>query len=379
MLKFLYKYRLFFIACCVSSCDCGGGGTGGRTPTVSNPVTIPYHTPLYANSGETVKFFLTRKNEDIIETVTLYEQTQAFNSVTRQFDDPSPEVSLQTWVSPTVFPLEFDKSAPYPDQMMVTYIFEVKPENNASYRQRVSFATRGYPFVHSPIPVYATSDNDHAINITFLPDHDIIADIPRFINSVGADLTDGIFKEPYLQRLSGSYNFFVYITEAGVASRIPGTPHQLPLDLSDVINTSFIDVFSIIHPDELSWIDSYYELSKPTIGAGMSEKGTLLHELGHALYGLSDEYAPGGGHNYDPNKPNNWRNSADAAGYAPSVGLSTSDVNAIDGSTEWFKLCPDEYCQMRYGGDEIAHFDEPCKWGIYYTHYHRINGTWPVH
>jgi hypothetical protein len=143
----------------------------------------------------------------------------------------------------------------------------------------------------------------------------------------------------------------------------------------------------ILHSDTfdggLHYLDATY-LDYNISSSGFCEKGTLVHEFGHSLYGLADEYANRGGNFNNPDKPNNWPTQANAAAVASFYGKTSADaVNFIPagwGYSYWV-LCEGSStaCQMFRSGMVPIEFDTPCQWAIYATHYKKEHGTYPSH
>ena len=103
-----------------------------------------------------------------------------------------------------------------------------------------------------------------------------------------------------------------------------------------------------------------------------------MHEGGHVLYYLDDEYKCGTHWQYQfiPEAPNNWNSLTSAQAAAPSYGLSNSNIselNAVDRDPSctppppgYFILCPNEGCQMGMTGLHITPYGKPCQHAIYY-------------
>ncbi len=109
------------------------------------------------------------------------------------------------------------------------------------------------------------------------------------------------------------------------------------------------------------------EFRDHTIGTLFSteqqNRGTMLHEAGHALFGLADEYR-GGGHWEAQILPNNWRNRKDARNDAPQRHKQPQDVKRVQ--RDVFKIC-DNNGQMNNSGVTITGYDLPCRDRVKFT------------
>jgi hypothetical protein len=83
----------------------------------------------------------------------------------------------------------------------------------------------------------------------------------------------------------------------------------------------------------------------------------MMHEGGHSMFNLADEYASGV-HWQAEDYPNNWSTLASAQADAPNRHKSAADAVQM-GTSGWYKIC-DENCQMKLSGLNLSHYDLPC-------------------
>jgi hypothetical protein len=113
-------------------------------------------------------------------------------------------------------------------------------------------------------------------------------------------------------------------------------------------------------------LDDHTDVDKNLCSTEKNERGTMLHEAGHALFGLADEYSSGD-HWQLLDLPNNWLVHKQARTDAPNRNKAKGDVERVTHGV--WKICdkPNDNCQMRKAGSTITGFDEPCIHRVYYT------------
>ena len=323
------------------------------------PETFVIHSPIYPTGSNNVTLTC-RKISGDVENVKLYVMVSNVSS-TGVLSSSSPETLVQEWSSPTM-PVSYTKSGGYGTNKLVKYRFVVKG-NDKTYTHTVSFATRPYPVANQAIPVYCVGDKDKVMNLVFIPDSDIDV-MDTFYTAVQLDITDAFQKEDWLRRFRKSHNFYINPVTGHAHDYDTGEPHDKPSNWS---NLSFAQGKVILHKTVL----------RDFAGGGVFSteyfnRGTILHESGHGLYGMADEYS-GGSHWQAEEKPNNFTSLANAQNYAPNVGLQSSDANKI-GTDNFWELCNDS-CMMDKTGLNVWPYFSPCRNRILYAITQRANGN----
>ena len=304
----MFGYPLLLFALVVlSSCE-------------KNPITIVLHEPIYPSGSEAVTYTATKVTDGSINSAKLYEQVNTINS-SGNITSTGTETLLETWSSPSG-DLTFTKPSGHGDNKLVTYRFEITtPDQSKSFT--VSYVTRPYPVADMPAPVYAQGDPDDVFDMVFIPDTDITS-LNTFYGHCRGNIKDAFFKEEHTRFWRRQYNFYIN-PERGTATdfdrRSPDMdgPHVPPSNNS---NLSFAEGKVLMHQGNLrDWA------SGPIFSSEMQNRGTIMHEAGHSLYNLKDEY-PTGTHSQLATLPNNWSSlagaQADASGYGPCK--TTSDA-----------------------------------------------------
>ncbi len=321
--------------------------------------TLPCHVPIYPANGDDVVYTLETSSSSGINKIKLFETVSTINSSGTII--PGTETLLQEWAisgSPTSYTQSFTKNGGYSTNRLVNYRFEVTNGNGSDRTHDVTFAIRPYPVTNQPAPVYVQGDVDYVFDIVFIPDTDI-TDLAIFRSHCRSMITDAMFDDHMIRFWNRQFNFYINPARGTATDydRIStdGT-HQVP---SNWANLSFAEAKVLMHQNNLR---DY--ASGGLFSTEQQNRGTMLHEGGHSLFDLADEYS-GGAHWQAAELPNNWSTLAVAQSDASGRHKSSSDARQI-GSTSWYKICADN-CQMNKSGPNHVSYDEPCDDRLIFT------------
>jgi hypothetical protein len=332
-----------------------------------SPFSIALHDPITPAPGDQVTYSLEMQGGTSPKEVRLYERTATLTLIEINLTffkfkylivTPGTDVLLNTWTSPAIGTLSYTRSAGVPATSLITYRFEIVESDNELRRHEVTYATRDYPLPESPVPAYVTGSSSNTYDIVFIPDTDI-GNLNTFRTQCRNDIREAFFDEATTRLFRHSFNFFVN-RQTGHATdydriAIDGH-HQTPSNYSSL---GFTEGRVILHQGNLR----DYAMGDGLYSSEMQNRGTILHESGHGLFSLADEYA-GGSHWQESVLPNNWTSLAGAQAAAPGVGKTASDAVQI-GTDGWYKLCVDT-CQMLTTGLVHTFYDKPCKSRVIY-------------
>ena len=333
-----------------------------------NPFTIALHDPVAPAPGDQVTYTLEMSGGSAPKEVRLYEGVTNFQVITIHFwffdfqylqKISSPEVLLKTWTNPSLGTLSYPRSTQMPASSMITYRFEVTQQDNSITRHEVTYAGRDYPITDDAVPIYVTGNTTNTYDIVYIPDTDI-TNLANFRTNCRGAIRGAFFDERTTRWFRHSHNFYMN-RQTGHATdydRINTDGyHQVPSNNSHL---SFAEGKVLMHQNNLrdyAWGNLF--------STEMQNRGTILHEGGHSLFNLADEY-DGGAHWQADVLPNNWNSKAGAEAAAPGRGKSTSDAKEI-GTSGWFKICYDT-CQMIGGGLVHRTYDSPCAQRVIYSY-----------
>jgi hypothetical protein len=337
---------------------------------------IALHDPIYpavtpqgsGTQSEMITFTLDETEVNPVALCSLYVIARSYTkaeleSPTFSFDTlpESSSTLVATWSrTGSVLKKTFPSSTPGGDVVgNIAHAQTVRGENNkvtyVSYKFRivysnppdvthtpaenveVTFVLQDYYsiFPDRPVPVYTQRDLRDAMDLLFIPaQSDAITDpldeafFSEFRTSCRSIIKDAVFQEPSIKFWRKHFNFWIN-PAAGRAmdGRCGDCCHVQPANI-DLIPTE-IEFKALLHRDvQLDFTDHCNRLfsAEMRLMNEHNEKSSFLHELGHAAFGLCDEYP--GGYNYQATDhlPNNWETRRDARHDAPLRHKSETDV-----------------------------------------------------
>ncbi|UCF70182.1 MAG: hypothetical protein JSW49_08260 [candidate division WOR-3 bacterium] len=315
--------------------------------------TMPMHDPIYPTKGADIVYSLDVWAYNGVANVKLYERVYSLDaSGSISF---GAEMLIHEWDppgTPNSTTLEYKKVGGYAANSLIRYRFLVKDKLGNTRSHHVIFAIDPFPFTAHPAPVYVQGDINHVFDVVFIPDTDI-TDMAVFRSHCRSMILDAIFAENTIDHWwNRQFNFFINPDRgtATDANRISQDGlHQKPANWA---NLSFAEVKVIMHQNDLR----DYAYGK-LFSTEQQNRGTMMHEAGHAMFHLADEY-PGGSHWQEAILPNNWATLQAAQADAPSRHKTAADAVEI-GTDGWYKIC-DDNCQMKLSGLNLSHYDLPC-------------------
>lgn len=149
--------------------------------------------------------------------------------------------------------------------------------------------------------VYAPTPIDQAMNIVFVPDEDYgdldnLTARQAFVDDIAAMMYEGYWNNNMFASNLGQFNFW-YTTATGSVDPPRGSSICPRTDYPREIRTEagFADLYLLVHQDTLR--DCRVGKKATT---EPSSFGAVVHESGHALFNLPDEYCCDGGYHHAP-------------------------------------------------------------------------------
>ncbi len=358
--------RLVYLVIVCLGLLCGMGGT--PSPEEPSPAeahfpecrTFSIHNPIYPAANEDVTYTLVEVvANNGVQSVTLYETIFSINP-DGSLGTEAPGIT-NTWHNP-ILPVSFEKKDGNISNKFIQYKFEVIDDDGNTYPNPniVGYAVRPYPpslppseaGSNQPAPVYVQGDIDQMMDVVFIRSDDI-QDMETFRDHCRLMILDGIFGDEMTRHYSRFFNFFINPL-SGIASPFPNE-HQKP---DNWHNLTFAEGHALLHLTEFTdhTHQTYFSTEQERLG-------TILHEAGHALFGLDDEYF-GGGDSYASILPNNWLSEKQANDAAPKRHKEEGDAVKVENRT--WKICDDE-CQMNQTGPTVTEYDLPCQDRVCFT------------
>jgi hypothetical protein len=211
------------------------------------------------------------------------------------------------------------QNGPYADGSFITYGATTRDiKGNAAEDRWIGFAAGAYPTPNDPIPIYVRGDPATSVDIVFVPDKDYVTFLSsslavdpnaQFKSDVERFVTQGYFVQPAVSDSRDRWNFYVTY-KPGVAVGYMVKPpagyvscqNTFPSNWTTLAAT--VDAAAFVHTRTTD-VDGnvFRDCSPPPAASGpnpfsITSSGTvstIVHETGHAVFALSDEYCCDGG------------------------------------------------------------------------------------
>ncbi|WP_433222893.1 hypothetical protein ACQP00_24700 [Dactylosporangium sp. CS-047395] len=299
------------------------------------------HSPLWPKAGD-----------DVTITIEALDGSVQVGDTVEDFSDGSPAPplvdhkkiadTLQIWVGDQAA-ADLDVSI----KSSTTFVVEDIPGGNLVYGclakadgETVFTGWRrtglGAETESPGIPVIYTGARVNSVDVVFIPDEDSYkgADDPDFQDDVANVIKGAYYGQDWFLANQNRFNFWL-ADDTGDADRVSAPTREDPGATECVLTTpknwfmyAWRDVGAILHTDnfrDCATGDSVFSAEPGSLG-------TVLHETGHAPFGLADEYCCDGGYFENPPFPNLWDSRGECQTDAPDLGRTPADCRTITDS-----------------------------------------------
>ena len=173
------------------------------------------------------------------------------------------------------------------------------------------------------IPLQLNGNPEDKIDVIFIPDTSYGGDRDAFIDDVWDAIENGYYANDAISGSRGKLNFYYLDDEADVTA-YPDCGFTPPLGSCEAFQaaTTFADSIAVLHTDDFrDW--SSTKCGRRVFCSEPTSYRTFVHESGHSLFGLKDEYCCDSHYSQNNPDPNIWenetacRNDASAEGWDP--------------------------------------------------------------
>lgn len=201
-----------------------------------------------------------------------------------------------------------------------------------------------------PVPGRSIGEHSDRFDIVFVPDNDYgsAADtdtwLPTFLDHINHQIDERLGGAAPVSGNLDKFNFY-YTRMQGIASS-----KTLPADLT--LLSTFADAYVLFHTTTFGDSTS---MGTPSIYGAEGPVGrSFIHESGHGIFGLADEYDGCGTFYFQPDPmPNIWANESLGRADATSEGWNPDDIGKFtDCQGDWWKLGTTEY--IMFDGTRFA-------------------------
>jgi hypothetical protein len=333
---------------------------------------VATHEPMHAVGGEAVTFKgsatgKVKKIELAYERYALstasdgsHVQTLADAKTTVKTCDPGGTVSS--------LDCTHTMSSAFAAGSLITYYATVTGDQGTS-TESYSFAAGDYPWPDDPIPIRLKGGTAEKLDVVFIPDTDLT--LATFRSQLDEVIEDLYFKYEPIKFWRGLYNFYYSGRQGNYEELCKFTNPPNMADLEAVADT-----VAILHQTDLRDCRSGTRMSSE-----IDYDKTLLHETGHALFDMKDEYCCDSSYSQQACVPNLYSSLANCQNDAARVGLPASNCTQLASGTEtknfWRidpSACPD-CCIMGPGQHtSTSKFLGACAKRMDWRHAHCIKG-----
>ena len=348
--------------------------------------TIPMHSPLYPSDNTDVDYELAFSSRKGIRAIALYvRESTSFNTNSGFTFSPYSATPVRSWVFANPYPLDgivqHTVANGYGRSKAIQYRFVLEDKSGFTDFHEVTFSIRPYPDNSKPIPIYCQGDPNYVFDQMYIPDEDILELIPQgmtveqkidqFYEGVSDVIRKTIHEEPTLKNLNRNFNIYTlgYFGDAELNQSVHcicGTFNGNQFNCggcntADIIGS--MESIGILHDENF---DDFVSGGSPKVfSSEVHNPQTVLHEMGHSLFDLYDEYRNNSSALYFETSPfpNNWDSFIKADNAKEAYGKTSSDIRNI--IANWHKLCEKD-CPMNSGAALYFDFDSPCAYRAIY-------------
>jgi hypothetical protein len=244
----------------------------------------------------------------------------------------------------------------FPPNSYIRYVATVVDGTTRQTTEEWFFAAGTWP-QEVPVPLWVQGPLSHRINVSFVADTDSYSIARQMLPRARALIFDGYHHNNGI-RLGKKYWQFFYWQEQGHMPDYNDCVSSCDVQLPDALTQStFSDAIGVLHTrPKRDWRAGKLFSTEPW------NQGTALHETGHAVFNLADEYAGGA---FFPDSDNTHHNvhedQSACESYSETAGFEASECQPILNTTWWRSEACENACIMHDDGDmSMPSFGRSC-------------------
>jgi hypothetical protein len=221
-------------------------------------------------------------------------------------------------------------------------------------------------------PLRIAGSTADKIDVIIIPENDYAGDMTEFVGDIQDTIINGYLRNNAIGMNRTKFNFYYLDSEADVTA-YPASGFTPPLgsceDFQDA--TSFADSLPVVHnTDFRDWSGTRCE--RRVFSSEPTSYRTFVHESGHSVFGLKDEYCCDSHYSQNDPNPNIWssrsncRNDATAMGWDPDDCTNFCPSGSGNCGSGFWDIDPD-VCIMtcsqscnRCGATGMCQFEQAC-------------------
>lgn len=262
------------------------------------------HKPLHPKNRKAVTFQSSIKESSGIKTIELhlYEYELFLNEEelpSRKKRNGGQWGKLKTWDGNglTTQSVSFTYNNGFPKFSQVEYVFKVTDVNDRVTERIASFDAGTSPWPTDKILLYSASraDLSQTFNLCLFPDTDFEGDWNAFLEDSHKMIFEGFHQSNVMNDRKERWTFYYTQQEADglkIAQEFYDPKHYPDFMKGEIITG--IDAFALLHKKPYSdgsyLYGNIHFLAQSVFTTESYNLGTAIHEMGHSVFQLSDEY-----------------------------------------------------------------------------------------
>ena len=315
-----------------------------------SPQAFILHSPMQPTSAQTVTYTATATDDEGVTRMEIWEDRNTLTTCNGM--QCASRVSTQMLRRCDFSPAQtnatctFTTTSGYPDSSFIGYrVVAFDAGGRQGTDGWIYYAAGAWPWPNNPIPIYGTGAPAEKLDVVFIPDTDYNGNNTQFINDVSGLVANGYFStnswSTHVRPWRGNWNLYVTY-RTGDAQGYQSGCNSAPSNWTTM--RSIVNSGGIVHTANLRDCGGIGDGSLFSILRG--NNATLVHESGHSVFSLSDEYCCDGGYwEIGPNA-NVFSSQANCQNTAAATGCSSANCVQI-GTTGWWHS--DNNCLMASG------------------------------
>jgi hypothetical protein len=298
---------------------------GGCESMCSDAPVLATHSPMHPQNAEAVTFegFAEGTVDKIELAYERYSLTVSGGNITQTLAEAKtvvktcdPGGNVNTLTCTHTMPNAF------PSSSLIRFSATSWDGDGTRSTETYDFASGDYPLPDDPIPIRVKGDPTDHLDVVFIPDTDIT--LASFRDQLDEVIEDLYFKYATFKSYRGYYNFY-YSGQQGNYEEL--CVFTNPPNMANL--TAVGDSVAILHQTNLRDCKSGDRFSSE-----INYDKTLVHETGHALFDVKDEYCCDSSYSQQACVPNLYSSLANCQADAPNVGYPTTNCVQLTSATQ---------------------------------------------
>jgi len=354
LLRLSTFFILVMLIACTGTKELAKEGPAEHKLKLNGPAVVVdwMHSPLRAGNQEPISFTLQARSSAGIDKVELF--IYEYELYANQHKTPSQRERLgglsgkvRTWdykLPINSISLEHTHGLGFPEHSRVEYIWRIINVDGEVTDRFAMFDAGDSPWPEDKVLLYSASraPMSEMIDIAFFRDIDYKDSIEIYNSDLDGMVQKGFFGSEVISQNREHWSFYTTDRKAnGKAIAEDVTNDELiPAFLKD-FSIPGIDAFCLMHREEYTdrslLLENFHTLSNNLFSSEAHNWGTAVHECGHAIFHLSDEYT-GCACFQNRSSSNVFREQADCMDWNIDNGFPAADCYALTDvyNREWW-------------------------------------------